>query len=83
MSRIEPTILASLIFNEKYARKVTPFLKSEYFSDKIERTVATQMIDFFNKYNKPANKEIIKIELTNQQELSDEELWSCMERLRN
>lgn len=81
MSRIEPTILASLIFNEKYARKVTPFLKSEYFSDKIERTVATQMIDFFNKYNKPANKEIIKIELTNQQELSDEELWSCMEKV--
>ena len=29
---LEVTILSNLIYNEKYTRKVLPFLKSDYFT---------------------------------------------------
>jgi hypothetical protein len=36
---IERVIFDNLIFNETYGRKVIPFLKEEYFSDKNEKIV--------------------------------------------
>jgi len=36
---IERTALTQLVTNEQYARKVLPFIKKDYFSDKTERTV--------------------------------------------
>ena len=36
---IEQTILASMIHNEGYVRKVLPFLKDEYFDDQNEKFV--------------------------------------------
>ena len=36
---IERTTLTQLVTNEQYARKVLPFMKKDYFSDRTERTV--------------------------------------------
>ena len=36
MNRLEQTILKNLIYNEKFCRKVLPFIKKEYFSDDVE-----------------------------------------------
>ena len=36
---IERTALTQLVTNEQYARKVLPFMKKDYFSDRTERTV--------------------------------------------
>ena len=36
MERIERTALSNLIHNEEYTRKVLPFVKQEYFSDRLE-----------------------------------------------
>ena len=36
MPRIEQTALSNLIHNEEYTRKVLPFIKEEYFADKLE-----------------------------------------------
>ena len=36
MKNIEKTILANLIHNEDYARKVLPFIKETYFQDRNE-----------------------------------------------
>ena len=49
---IELTALTQLVVNEQYARKVIPFLKSEYFSDKTERTIFEEISRFVDKYNK-------------------------------
>ena len=43
---IESTIFANLIFNEEYARKVIPFLKNEYFQDRIHQT----LFNIINKF---------------------------------
>lgn len=72
--RIEQKILANLIFDEQYCRKVIPFIKKEYFQDRKEAILATEIVEFFNKYNKPATKEVLSIEVGNRKGLTDKEM---------
>jgi hypothetical protein len=52
MNRIETMILRNLLYNETYARKVLPFLKPEYFSDKVEKVLLVKINEFISTYNK-------------------------------
>ena len=72
--RIEQAILSNLIHNEEYCRKVVPHLKKEYFSDRKDATVVKLLLEFFEKYNKPATQEIIGIEIGNVNGLTDKEV---------
>jgi len=63
--RIEQKILSNLIFDENYCRKVIPFIKKEYFAERKEVILADEIVSFFTKYNKPASKEILQIEVSN------------------
>ena len=51
MQTIERTTLSELVGNEQYARKVLPFIRSEYFSDRTERIVFEEIQKFVEKYN--------------------------------
>jgi hypothetical protein len=62
------------MFDEAYCRKVIPFLKREYFSDRKESVIMTQIVDFFNKYNKPLTPEILSIEVSNAKGVTDKEV---------
>jgi replicative DNA helicase len=72
--RIETKILANLIHDEQYCRKVIPFIKKDYFADRKETIIAQEIVSFFTKYNKPLSKEILSIEVSNRKDLSDKEL---------
>jgi len=72
--RIEQAILANLIHNEEYCRKVVPHLKKQYFSDRKELAVVNILLEFFQKYNKSATQEILSIELGNISGLTDKEV---------
>jgi replicative DNA helicase len=72
--RIEQKILTNLIHDEHYCRKVIPFIKRDYFADKKESILSHEIIEFFNKYNKPATREILQIEVQNRKDLTDKEL---------
>ena len=72
--RIEQKILTNLIYDEQYCRKVIPFIKREYFADKKEAVIASELVKFFNAYNKPATKEVLQIEVSNRNDLTDKEL---------
>jgi replicative DNA helicase len=72
--RIEQKILANLIHDEQYCRKVIPFIKKDYFADRKEAIVAQEIVSFFTKYNKPLSKEILSIEVSNRKDLNDKEL---------
>lgn len=72
--RIEKTILSQLLINEDYSRVVIPFLKKEYFNDRLERILAEEIVKFFNSYNKLINKEILSIEISNRKDVSDQEI---------
>lgn len=64
MTTIEHKILAALIHNEEYTRKVLPFLKPEYFSDLAEREVFSTVDEFIKKYNKLPTVDAIQIVLS-------------------
>ena len=72
--RIEQKILSNLIHDEHYCRKVIPFLKKEYFTDRKEAILTSEIVSFFTKYNKPVTKEILSIEVSNRKDLNDKEL---------
>ena len=63
--RIEKTILNHLLYDNDFARKVTPFLKEKYFVDSCERLVFKQIESFLIKYNSLPTKEALSIELNN------------------
>lgn len=77
--RIEQAILSNLIHNEEYCRKVVPHLKKEYFQDRKEATIASLLISFFEKYNKPATPEVLAIEIGNVKGFTDKEIPEMQE----
>ena len=72
--RIETKILSNLIYDEQYCRKVIPFIKTEYFSERKEAILSKIIVEFFTKYNKPLTKEILSIEVGNRNDINDKEL---------
>ena len=48
MERIETTAIRNLIHNEEYCRKVLPFIKEEYFTDRLEKLIFTEIYKFVN-----------------------------------
>ena len=80
--RIEQQILTNLIHNEHYCRKVIPFLKREYFGDRKESVIVKEIIDFFNKYNKPLTQDILAIEVSNAKGITDKEVADCGEYIK-
>jgi len=77
--RIEQKILTNLIHDEHYCRKVIPFVKKEYFSERKEAILAQEIGSFFTKYNKPATKEVLQIEVSNRTDLTDKEMAELTE----
>lgn len=77
MNRIEQKILANLIHNEQYCRKVAPFIDPSYFQDKTEKVIVQEILNFFGKYNKPATQDVISIEVRNRKDVTDKELAEC------
>jgi replicative DNA helicase len=75
--RIENIIFGNLIHNEEYARKVIPFLKSEYFTDNVDRTVYELIEEYVGKYSKFPTKDALAIDLNNKGGLKDEEFKSA------
>lgn len=69
---IERVILSNLIHNDDYARKVIPFIKTEYFQDYSERVVFDLVDDYVKKYNSFPTQEALAIDLSNKDGLNDE-----------
>ena len=73
-SRIENTIINSLFFKEEYTRKVLPFIKEEYFGNRVEQLLFGEVFKFIEKYNNLPTKDAILIELNNRRDINEEEL---------
>jgi len=72
-NRIETTILSNLFFREEYTRKVLPFLKADYFSQRTEKILFDEIVKFVSEYNNLPTKETILIELANRKDINEEE----------
>jgi replicative DNA helicase len=63
MVQIEKVILKNLVKNESFTRRVLPFLKSEYFTNEVERNIFNEIRDFTIKYNNLPTTDALLIEV--------------------
>ena len=73
-SRIEQTIISSLFYKEEYTRKVLPFIKEEYFGNRVEQLLFGEVFKFVERYNNLPTKDAMLIELGNRKDINEEEL---------
>jgi len=71
LQTIERTALTQLVSNEEYARKVLPFIKGDYFSDRIERTIFEEITKFVEKYEKIPTQTSLEIEVQSRKDLNE------------
>ena len=71
LQTIERTALTQLVSNEEYARKVLPFIKGDYFSDRIERTIFEEITKFVEKYKKIPTQTSLEIEVQSRKDLNE------------
>jgi replicative DNA helicase len=85
MEKVEFLILRNLLHNEKYIRKVIPFIKSEYFEDQNQKIVFEEILSFVQEYNQPATKEVLCIEIEKKTDINEQsfkeitQIISCLE----
>ena len=77
MTKTELVILRHLLNDEDFARRTLPYLKSEYFHDRLDKTVYEEIDKFINKYNSLPSKEALTLEMDSRNDLSDEEFSSA------
>ena len=75
--KLEQTILRTLIYNEDFLRKTLPFLKTEYFSDNIEKVLFDEITSFTQTYNNPPTPEAVGIAVKERRNLTSEEVEKC------
>ena len=80
--KLEQTILKNLIYNDEYLRKVLPFLKSEYFTDRIDRTLFAEITKFVETYNSTPTIEAIGLAIKEKRNLTDDEVEGCESSLK-
>ena len=81
LMKLEQAILTSLIYNEEYLRKVLPFIKPEYFSDRTERTLFNEITSFTETYNSPPEIAALSIAVKEKTNLTDDEVQKCEDYL--
>lgn len=77
MAKMELVVLRHLLNDEDFARRTLPYLKSEYFHDRLEKTVYQEIDKFISKYNNLPTKEALTLEMDSRDDLSDEEFASA------
>ena len=77
-TNLEQTILRNLLTDEKYMRKVLPFIKPEYFQG-VYKILFVEAGKFVAKYNKLPTSESFKIELDQSEKLNEEQYSMAMD----
>jgi len=71
MDKVEILILRNLLYNEKYLRKVVPFIRADYFEDTHQKIVFEEILKFVQEYNQPSTKEVLCIEVEKRSDIND------------
>ncbi len=83
MNKVENLILKNLLLNEAYVRKTLPFLKLEYFSDFLEKSLFSVISKYFTQYKALPTKEALEIEVGQLDTISDEQHQSILGIIRD
>jgi len=80
---METTIISNLAKNEKYARKVLPYLEDELFYEKSEKILFSIINEYVNKYNSLPTNESMFIDLDNMPGLSEDDFSDTKQLIRD
>jgi len=69
---IETTILAALIGDEEYTRKVLPFIDSEYFDQLEHKIVFEDIRQYVGQYNALPTQTVLKIALDDREDVNQQ-----------
>ena len=83
MDKIEFLILRNFLHNEQFTRKVLPFIKSEYFEDTSQKVIFEEILNFVQKYNQLATKEILSIEVENRKDINEDSFKQISNLIEN
>ncbi len=83
MSKVENLILKNLLLEEEYVRKTLPFIKSEYFSETLERNLFNVISKYFTAYNALPTKEALEIEVGHLDTISDDQHGKIVQLIRD
>ena len=78
---IETTVLAGLLYNEDYMRRVIPFLSEEYFGDFTEKTLYKTIASYIHTYNGVPTKDTLKLVIEEKTNISDDQYRSIVETI--
>ena len=81
-ANIEQTVLRNVLTNEKFMRKVLPFIKPEYF-DGVYRQLFKEVAKYVAKYNRLPTQESFKIEVDQSDKFNDEQYQHAVEIIPN
>ena len=70
---LEVTILSNLIYNDKYARKVIPFLKSDYFTAREYKVIFLEIHEYISQYDALPSLNAIGIECQERTDLTEDQ----------
>ena len=78
---LEVTILSNLLYNEKYTRKVLPFLKVDYFTDRSHKIIFLEIHEYVSQYDALPSLNAIGIECQERVDLSEDQFKEIVEVL--
>lgn len=78
---VEDLILSNLLHSEGYGRRVIPFLRPEYFGNKVDRAVYQTVDAYVQKYNTFPDTEAVWIELQDATIFNEDEFKLVKEKL--
>lgn len=82
MKRLETTILKNLIYNEGYARKILPFIKTEYFTDGTDKNVFEEINDHMDQFKHLPTYESLVINFTESRKLTEDQVQNAVQLIR-
>lgn len=81
--QIEKVILKNLLKNESFTRRVLPFLKSEYFTNEVERNIFNEIRDFTIKYNNLPTADALLIEVDSLRSLTADQAKDASDLIKD
>ena len=78
---IENTVLAGLLHNEDYMRRVIPFLSEDYFGDFTDKTIFKSIVKYISDYNGIPTREALRISIEEKDNISDDQYKNIVETI--
>ena len=78
---LEVTILSNLIFNERYTRKVLPFIRQEYFTAREYKIIYLEIHEYVSQYEALPSLNALGIECQERTDLTEDQFKQVVEVL--